>query len=294
MSYKDMLVTSASQCLFPMETYEELVKKGLAVKSVDAEKGLVTYKYARKVMFENLWKSHPALMECRGVVFDMDTAKLVALPVRKSFNYGENGWWEDVPLDARVVMYKKYNGFMGALSGCIYSTTGSTKSDFVKLIEKHLHPSTRSNETAIYEIIDEGDPHIVSENAGTTFLGLRDHYTGEFYPSDIYRVCSFAEAIEIAQEDKGEGFMVYLDDDHMKLSPCKLKTPYYVGKKRMMRMKKSEVEQMYNGIVPPRLHDWRLVIPSVCQDIAQQAWLSYNDQTRRKILEHYWNELALG
>ncbi len=294
MSYKDMLVTSASQCLFPMETYEELVQKGLAVKSVDTEKGLVTYKYARKVMFENLWKSHPALMECRGVVFDIGTKKLVALPVRKSFNYGENGWWDDVPLGTKVVLYKKYNGFMGAVTENICSTTGSTKSDFVKIISKHVSGSDHSSSTDLYEIVDETDPHIINEKLGAYFLGTRDHYTGDFYPSDIFSLTTLRDALQFVDSDNGEGFMCYLEDDYMKLSPCKLKTPYYVGKKRMMRMKKSEVEQMYNGIVPPRLHNWRLAIPAVCSDIAKDAWLSYNDQTRRKLLEHYWDAMNLG
>lgn len=225
MSYKDMLVTSKKQCLFPMETYEELVQKGLAVKSIDTEKGLVTYKYARKVMFENLWKSHPALMECRGVVFCTITNQLVALPVRKSFNYGENGWWDDVPLDAKVVLYKKYNGFMGAIAGRSYSTTGSTKSDFVKLISKHAIRGSSLNQTDLYEIVDESDPHIVTEKLGAHFLGTRDHYTGDFYPANIFSVTTLRDALQFADSDKGEGFMAYLYEDNIKLSPCKLKTP---------------------------------------------------------------------
>lgn len=61
-----------------------------------------------------------------------------------------------------------------------------------------------------------------------------------------------------------------------------------------MRMKKSEVQDMYQEKIPARLHKWEYVIPYLRKDITESAWLGYDDQTRRKLLEHYWDELELG
>lgn len=290
-----MLVKSKDEIIFPVSVYEELVAKKLATKSTDTEKGLVTYKYAKKVMFENLWNAHPALMECRGITFDNE-GNLIALPFRKSFNYKENGWWEDVPLNANVYMHKKYNGFMACVSrhnwqGLI-STTGSTKSEFTNIARENLKEEESYgalNGSYLYEIVDQFDPHIVNEKVGSYYLGLRVHNDGSFHANGFDFLTTLEEAIQIAEKDRGEGFMLYLVNDDYQLSPCKLKTPYYVGKKRLMRMGSKEVQAMYKGQNPPRLgKDWAEIVPIIRSKVPVETWLEFNDQTRRAVLEHYW------
>ena len=48
-------------------TYQEqlnFVDRGFAVVSVNAH--LSTFKYSRKVMYDNLWNKIPGILECRG------------------------------------------------------------------------------------------------------------------------------------------------------------------------------------------------------------------------------------
>lgn len=292
-----MLVKSEKQVFFPMQVYEDLVTAKLATKSVNEARGLVTFKYAKKVMFDKLWNSHPALMECRGITFDCRSGDLIALPVRKSFNYGENGWWDDVPKNSKVVMYKKYNGFMACLSSAkdgspVHSTTGSTKSDFVKIIEDSFemeHDTWLGSD--LYEIVDQYDPHIINEKIGKYYLGWRCNRFGEFHPNGKQIHTTLSEAIEIANSDQGEGFMVYLLEDSFCLSPCKLKTPYYIGKKRLMRMGGKEILAMYTGQTPARLGPWEDIVPYIRSSIPVDTWSSFKDQTRRAIIEQIWNDL---
>ena len=79
------------------ETMQRLVAAKLATVSTNGH--LDTFKYARRVMFDYLWDTDPALLECRGITYDNRTGALVVAAPRKSFNYLENGWWKDVPLE---------------------------------------------------------------------------------------------------------------------------------------------------------------------------------------------------
>ena len=84
--------------MLTMQQQEALVSQGLAKKKINEELGLVTYKYAKKVMYDYLWDKHPELLMCRGHVYDVNTGKLVIAAPKKSFNYLENGTWKDKPL----------------------------------------------------------------------------------------------------------------------------------------------------------------------------------------------------
>ena len=80
----------------------DLVEKKLAKKSVNPETGNITFKYTRDVMFKKKWYSEPNTMECRGHTYSSD-GKLLVLPFRKTFNYGENDHWSDVSDDTELV-----------------------------------------------------------------------------------------------------------------------------------------------------------------------------------------------
>ena len=126
-----------------MLTYEQqldLVQKKLATAKTVGN--LTTFKYARRVMYDYLWNDHPELLECRGHTYDNTNGKLVLAAPRKSFNYLENGTWDDVPDDQPVIAYKKFNGFMATASmyngELVVGTTGTTGSDYAKMARKHI------------------------------------------------------------------------------------------------------------------------------------------------------------
>lgn len=284
-----------------MNTYEDMLDlqaKGLAVVSQNGD--LATFKYARKVMHDYLWKTDSKLLECRGHTYDVKTGKLIVAAPRKSFNYLEDGWWSDKPLDTPVIAYKKYNGFMACVSrhgqmGLI-STTGSTKSDFVKMAEEYItavnYHWLTEDYTLLYEIVHPDDPHIVAEPIGAHYLGSRDKTTGAFTPygkpEDTY-LGTLKGILAIAEVNTGEGFMVYdLHNDPDRLAPAKIKTPYYVGKKKLMRLSKNNSEFMYNS--PMIFADslplmWQDVPQKIRSAFTKEEWLEANEMQRRLFLE---------
>lgn len=281
-----------------MNTYAQmqaLVAAKLA--TVSTNQHLDTFKYAKRVMFDYLWDTDPALLEVRGHSYDNRTGELVVAAPRKSFNYLENGWWKDVPLDTPVIAYKKYNGFMACVSKhegeVVVSTTGSTKSDFVGYAKEYL-PNLgwlTPDYTLLYEIVHPDNPHIVEEPIGAHYLGCRSEIDGAFIPygkpEDIY-VGTLKGILAVAEVNTGEGFIAYTLDDHSRLSPVKIKTPYYVGKKKLMRLSKKNSTIMYNDPAKfaqglPKM--WQDVPEQIVDDFSCENWDNAEEAFRRWYLE---------
>jgi len=275
-----------------------LVNRSLAVMKNDGK--FTTFKYHRRAMYDYLWFVDTDLMECRGHVYDSVTKELVQAAPRKSFNYLENDyWWSAVELDTPVEVYKKINGYMACATihngELLVSTTGSTTSEYAQwakaLIEADyaLYDLVIDSDTStLFEVVVPQDPHIVEERMGLHLLGFREKVSGAFHPNNLVGVMTLAEAIAMAEIDRGEGFMVYRADCKEKLSPCKLKTPYYVGKKKLMRMSAKNVNSMYDNAlavskVLPLM--WKDVPFNIVGRFTKEQWLSFDDQSRRAILE---------
>lgn len=286
-----------------MLSYEQqmnLVNRGLATLKNDGK--YTTFKYARKAMYEYLWYQVPELLDCRGHVYCNSTKELVQAAPKKSFNYLEREYWKDAPLDTPVEMYKKVNGFMACATlhngELVVSTTGTTTSDYAMwakelILQKYGNYTELidTETTTLFEVVVPQDPHIVKEREGLHLLGMREKHTGDFFPVGASVRCTLEQALEIAKHDRGEGFMMYpmqADGTYYYNYCCKLKTDYYVGKKKLMRMTAKNVENMYkNGFeiantLPDMWYDVpRMIVSTVNKDV----WLSMNDQQRRIILE---------
>lgn len=275
--------------------------RGLATLKNDGK--YTTFKYARKAMYEYLWYQIPDLLECRGHVYCNTTKELVQAAPRKSFNYLERGHWKDAPLDTPVEMYKKINGFMACATlhdgELLVSTTGTTTSDYAMWAKELIlqsdelyHGIIDDEYTCLFEVVVSQDPHIVKEREGLHFLGSRNKEFGNFTPFGEAIRCTLEQALEIAKHDRGEGFMMYpMFPDGLAYdfnNCCKLKTDYYIGKKKLMRMTAKNVENMYeNGFeIANTLPDmWYDVPRLIVSNIDKDAWLVMSDQQRRIILE---------
>ena len=277
-------------------TYQQqlaLVEAKLATVSVNGK--FSTFKYAKKVMYDYLWDKHPELKYCRGHTYDNTNGKPVTIPPTKTFNYLENDTWEDVPLDTRVFAYKKYNGFMAASSiyegELIVSTTGSTKSDYARLAYEELAPMipTGNNEGCswLFEICHPSDPHIVDDGNNVYYLGCTLHSGAGslvFQPAGNFIDSTLGAMLELVKQDKGEGYMLYTND----MQCCKLKTPYYSGKKYLMRMSKTKVQSMYinHKFAVDHLPDcWKHAPEIIVSNFSDLDWTNMNDQQRRNYLE---------
>ena len=286
-----------------MLSYDEqmnLVMRGLATLKNDGK--YTTFKYARKAMYEYLWYKVPDLLECRGHVYCNATHELVQAAPKKSFNYLERNYWRDMPLDTPVEMYKKINGFMACVTlhndEIIVSTTGTTTSDYAKWAKElvlqnwHYYDMVIAPDvTTLFEVVVPQDPHIVQEREGLHLLGVREKANGNFHPMGTNARCTLEQALEIAKHDRGEGFMMYriqADGAYNYNECCKLKTDYYIGKKKLMRMTAKNVENMYKTpyFISGQLPDmWYDAPEYIVRKINKDDWLDSTDQQRRVILE---------
>jgi len=284
--------------LLTFEQQRQLVKNKLAVEKQDGI--FSTFKYHRRVMYDYLWDKHPELLECRGHVYNNQNGALVQAAPRKSFNYLENDHWSDVSLDQEVVMFKNINGFMACVTKyrgeLVVSTTGSTTSEYAKwakdLISNYPDFTFKLDNhiTDLFEVVVPQDPHIVSEVLGLHHLGYRHKSTGIFIPIGNFNQVKLSTALEIAESDKGEGFMIYkIQNDNIDSSSCcKLKTPYYTGKKKLMRMSFNAVVTMYTKptYTASNLPEiWRHAPDAILKNFSEAEWIATPEQTRRKFLE---------
>ena len=121
----------------------------------------------------------------------------------------------------------------------------------------------------------------MDEPIGAHYLGSRCKQTGVFTPygkpEDTY-VGTLKGILAIAEVNTGEGMMVYdLHNDPARLAPAKIKTPYYVGKKKMMRLRKNNSAIMYNDPVK-----FAQTLPKMWQDVPEQIVSIYSQE--------FWNE----
>ena len=70
---------------------------------------------------------------------------------------------------------------------------------------------------------------------------------------------------------------------------CKLKSPYYIGKKKLMRMKDGNIDRMFadpskfvKDNLPP---SWDWWVDSVKDYLTADTWKSYTEQQRRSFIE---------
>ena len=287
--------------ILTFEQQNDLVEKGLATRKDNGK--LSTFKYARKVMYDYLWDKHPELLECRGHTYDNTNGKLVIAAPTKTFNYLENGTWVHKALDNKVKAYKKYNGFMAAMSvyegEVVVSTTGTTTSDYAKLARQEIFkqwPEEKVEKwgegyTWLFEVCHESDPHIVNERNSIYYLGGRSTDGSNFEPcftdtASLVQIQTLQDAIEYCKIDKGEGFMLYDQEGNC----CKIKTDYYIGKKKLMRMPKSKIHAMWDS--PKTVQNtlpkyWSGVVDFILSTQAEVDWLEMTAQQRRKELEKF-------
>lgn len=283
-----------------------LVNKGLATRKISKCGNYSLFKYTRKVMYDALWFTNVHLMECRGHVYDNRTGEIVTYAPRKSFNYGEFGWWSEINPNDEVFFAKKWNGFLiNQNKDNMLTTTGSFDSDFVDYAAESIVVCDKligGDLTSSQEVIHDLDPHIVQEVSGNGCnirIPLTNRYEdGRVEPYDL-QSAKLKDVIDFATKSHYEGYMVYHVTDDFKLAPVKLKTDYYVAKKRLMRLSKDRVKKMYNGhtvfgnfdlYADENRNLWNEISVAITKKFQIEYWMSIDDQTRRKYIEELYLE----
>jgi hypothetical protein len=287
--------------------FDDLVERGLVHKkayTAGEYTGLSVFKYSRKVFYDNLWGLDDRLLEARGMVLD-SMGNILVWPFRKVFNYQENG--TTIGEDQLCTVVRKVNGFLGCVTntvhyGVICSTTGTLDSDYAKLVEKHVDTSRICHDyTFLFEICDNGDPHIVAEEEGAYLIGMRDLSTGlmvseatldkiaaasGFKRPEVFEA-TFAEVLSLSKTVQHEGFMVYSGS-----TALKIKSKHYLAKKFLMRMSAGKVDGMFTNpnIVKQTIdEEFYEIVDFITTHFMQEVWQAMNDQQRREIIEGYFN-----
>lgn len=292
----------------------DLINQGLVKEKRYTDgpyKGLTVLKYSNKVFFENLWNEDERLLECRGTVVDEDN-NIIVLPFKKIFNVHENG--TEINPEEQIVAPRKVNGFLGCATvtekyGLIISTSGTLDSDYVHLARKWIEKGNTDlmleGNTYLFEICDKTDQHIVDEEEGAYLIGVRNHDTSDLMPETYLDMLAsnylnykrpevWYGQYKDLPETKMEGYMIR-KDELCEETLAKLKSPYYLVRKAMLRMGKNRANLMYNSPsefkkqIDEEFYDLHEFIIS---NYTNEEYISFNEEKRREILENYFQSVA--
>lgn len=283
-----------------MSKYDELVK----VKKYD--NGLEIHKYHRKVFYNNRWDEDPNLVNARGTVYDA-AGNVVQYGFTKIFNFHENG--TVINRNHMVRAVRKINGFFAAVSWyngeILVSTTGSLDSDFVQMAKDNLPLDKMSsllkqyhNSTFMFEICDERDPHIITEEFGAYLIGARTKYlNSELYPElfldsvaklwDVkrpeHKEIRFSDLVEETKKCNHEGWLVY---DLESPTVLKMKSPYYLVSKFLARTKK--MEEIFSTNYKQKFdEDFHELIEFIHLNFTKEQFLETSEQDRLEIVQDF-------
>jgi len=238
--------------------------KLVTMRESESHPGLYVLKYKKRVFYDSLWNEY--LEECRGTIVDKDF-NVIARPFTKIYNFGVEANAPVLSDDTQVTAYRKVNGFMCSLTwwnnDILVSTTGSTANDYVdyakEMMVKHqpyadwqMELIAAKGMTLMFECCHPSDPHIVPEDAGMYFLGVRENSwdsTVKMYGKGMaewsrdyamsHLKCGYGESIQTtvgelvaeSKKVKHEGFVFYTEDG----VSAKIKSPYYLTAKWVAR-----------------------------------------------------------
>lgn len=117
--------------LFDPALLEQMIEQGYIRRQVHQTLPLAILNYSELAQFERVW--NPVTRQCRGLIYEVPTGRILARPFPKFFNHGEPGAPIDWDLDEQVVVTDKLDGSLGILyddgDGGAIATRGSFTSD---------------------------------------------------------------------------------------------------------------------------------------------------------------------
>lgn len=314
------------QCDFDFDNYrkkyalgigmEKLAESKHVFKSTDPSGMLRVYKYSKSSFYDKAWGVSPLMMKARGIVLD-PAGNIVSHPFDKTFNYLlDDNAGADLPMDLRVVVPEKLNGFLGIISAhplkkneLLVHTQGSFEGKFVDYIKDHITPAMNgkmlkffasNNVTLMFEVIHASDPHIVEypeSMQGLHLLGVRgknledlawtEEQTDEAAAQMGLRRpgwsrMTLGEAREKLRTSTGEGFMIRADTPTQEFL-VKMKGPYYLTTKFLGRMSQNKAKHMFGN--PENFkklvdEEFFVVVDAILATYTQEAYLSMTDEAR--------------
>lgn len=194
------------------EPYDERVKAGFLGKS--ETKDLVLYNYTDKCTYEKKWDKYT--LECRGLIFEKATGRVIARPFGKFFNLGEN---ENTQLNSlpseNYSCYEKMDGSLGILYHYSENWNAATRGSFAseqakqaaEMLKQYNMTSVNPEVTLLTEIIYPENRHnagarLVVDYGATRMLVLLaayDRRTGEELTRGALEMVSVFTGMPIVQ-----------------------------------------------------------------------------------------------
>jgi RNA ligase len=117
-----------------LEILNQYVEEGWVVKNDHPSLPLSIYNYSRKTQYDGKWDD--VTLQCRGVITDNSTGKVLVRPFKKFFNYEElvgNKWKESKlpPMCDYVYIQEKLDGSLGILFNYEGEWIMATRGSFV-------------------------------------------------------------------------------------------------------------------------------------------------------------------
>ena len=304
--------------------FDDLIQQKLVTKREYTDgnyAGLSVFKYSRSVFYNNSWNNDPRLVECRGIVLD-SSDKIITYPFTKVFNYfqhtGCTETGDTIDLETIVVAPRKMNGFMAAVSlynnRLLVSTTGTLDSDYATLAASEINYLNqnelmaflqRDQATLMFEICHASDPHIIPESPGVYLIGYRRNEIGSEMASEAVLDAiaaiigakrpecitgSFGALIERSRAVKHEGFMVR-DSSTGKIL-CKIKSPYYLTKKFLMRLHTHKVQSLYENKQSARAkldEEYYPLLDHIVDTYTCEEFCAMDEAARAAIIDNYFS-----
>ena len=210
-------------------------KKDIVEKKFD---NISSFNFSRDVFNKRNWNELSKI--ARGLFVDTNNGNIVARGFDKFFNYCEGFFntdaWLKTNLKFPVVVYKKYNGFLGILTFdrtehkflfCSKSCVSGTFSDYFKSIFNELKKDEESsyftnlanhlvnnNSCLIFEVIDPfNDPHIVEYDKSDIVLLDEVKLNQKFEHSSYEELCKIGQEFKFKVKEK---IMSFDDWDSLK------------------------------------------------------------------------------
>ncbi len=309
--------------LLPQDLYLKMAHDNYIREQTHPDfKELRILNYTQSAQFDRVWNE--VTEQCRGLIYDLSTGKIVARPFRKFFNYGQPECPE-IDLYAPAVVMDKMDGSLGILyktpAGYAIATRGSFNSDQAIHATKILNEKygdwlkdQRNRElfeeyTVLFEIVYP-ENRIVCDYEGMddlVLLDVVDIETGTSMGSESaailmdwngpvakeFEYANMAQALEAAPRPGAEGFVVLFPETGERV---KIKQEDYIALHRIVtglnartvweaaRKDVMNPQKFIEGL-PDEFHEWTLTLWKDLKDKVRARDIEISEEYRKIFLQ---------
>lgn len=244
------------QDIMDMDLFNQMLKEGYVKGQRHPRLPFVIYNYTANAQYENVWND--VTEQCRGLIVQLGTNRIIARPFRKFFNYGQPGSTILHP-DSPVHVTDKADGSLGIL----YPTLGLTPSGYSVATrgsftsEQAIHATKLFNDrygkrwapqpdfTFLFEIVYPGNRIVLDYGAMDDLILITavDNLGGRSIPDagswsnwpgptvQTFEYNTFREALEAPPRPNAEGLVIH---DLKSGSRIKIKQADYIALHRIL------------------------------------------------------------